>query len=498
MNHLINELIAYGIHNQLINTEDIDYSANLLIDLLQIDEFEYQPSSFRKIHLILDDLLKECVKKGLVEDNITSKDLFDTRIMNCLLPRPSEVVSTMNNLYHHQGPEVMGDAYYRFSIASNYIRQDRIDKNIHWLNSSRYGDIEMSINLSKPEKDPKEIAKAKLVPSSNYPKCLLCKENVGFAGNFKQPARQNHRILPVELKKDQYYMQYSPYVYYQEHCIVFNEQHIPMHIDQSTFEHLLAFIDYLPHYFLGSNADLPIVGGSILTHDHYQGGHHHFPIEKAKVLASYTINLYPDVRVDLIEWPLSTLRLTSSSKEQLVLLGNFILQQWIQYSDESVDIQAFSGQERHNTITPIARKVNDNYQLDLVLRNNRCNETYPDGIFHPHQDVHHIKKENIGLIEVMGLAILPARLKDEMSLVEKVLLGQMIQDPSIEKHQAWIEQIKNKHVYTKENVSELVKQEIGNVFVRVLEDAGVYKMDEQGIQAFKKFVESVGGTKWLK
>ena len=498
MNHLINELIAYGIHNQLINTEDIDYSANLLIDLLQIDEFEYQPSSFRKIHLNLEDLLKECVKKGLVEDNITSKDLFDTRIMNCLLPRPSEVVSTMNNLYHHQGPEVMGDAYYRFSIASNYIRQDRIDKNIHWLNSSRYGDIEMSINLSKPEKDPKEIAKAKLVPSSNYPKCLLCKENVGFAGNFKQPARQNHRILPVELKKDQYYMQYSPYVYYQEHCIVFNEQHIPMHIDQSTFEHLLAFIDYLPHYFLGSNADLPIVGGSILTHDHYQGGHHHFPIEKAKVLASYTIDPYPDVRVDLIEWPLSTLRLTSSSKEQLVLLGNFILQQWIQYSDESVDIQAFSGQERHNTITPIARKVNDNYQLDLVLRNNRCNETYPDGIFHPHQDVHHIKKENIGLIEVMGLAILPARLKDEMSLVEKVLLGQMIQDPSIEKHQSWIEQIKNKHVYTKENVSELVKQEIGNVFVRVLEDAGVYKMDEQGIQAFKKFVESVGGTKWLK
>ena len=498
MNHLINELIAYGIHNQLINTEDIDYSANLLIDLLQIDEFEYQPSSFRKIHLILEDLLKECVKKGLVEDNITSKDLFDTRIMNCLLPRPSEVVSTMHNLYHHQGPEVMGDAYYRFSIASNYIRQDRIDKNIHWLNSSRYGDIEMSINLSKPEKDPKEIAKAKLVPSSNYPKCLLCKENVGFAGNFKQPARQNHRILPVELKKDQYYMQYSPYVYYQEHCIVFNEQHIPMHIDQSTFEHLLAFIDYLPHYFLGSNADLPIVGGSILTHDHYQGGHHHFPIEKAKVLASYTIDPYPDVRVDLIEWPLSTLRLTSSSKEQLVLLGNFILQQWIQYSDESVDIQAFSGQERHNTMTPIARKVNDNYQLDLVLRNNRCNETYPDGIFHPHQDVHHIKKENIGLIEVMGLAILPARLKDEMSLVEKVLLGQMIQDPSIEKHQSWIEQIKNKHVYTKENVSELVKQEIGNVFVRVLEDAGVYKMDEQGIQAFKKFVESVGGTKWLK
>ncbi len=498
MNHLINELIAYGIHNQLIKTEDIDYSANLLIDLLQIDEFEYQPSSFRKIHLILEDLLKECVKKGLVEDNITSKDLFDTRIMNCLLPRPSEVVSTMHNLYHHQGPKVMGDAYYRFSIASNYIRQDRIDKNIHWLNSSRYGDIEMSINLSKPEKDPKEIAKAKLVPSSNYPKCLLCKENVGFAGNFKQPARQNHRILPVELKKDQYYMQYSPYVYYQEHCIVFNEQHIPMHIDQSTFEHLLAFIDYLPHYFLGSNADLPIVGGSILTHDHYQGGHHHFPIEKAKVLASYTIDPYPDVRVDLIEWPLSTLRLTSSSKEQLVLLGNFILQQWIQYSDESVDIQAFSGQERHNTITPIARKVNDNYQLDLVLRNNRCNETYPDGIFHPHQDVHHIKKENIGLIEVMGLAILPARLKDEMSLVEKVLLGQMIQDPSIEKHQSWIEQIKNKHVYTKENVSELVKQEIGNVFVRVLEDAGVYKMDEQGIQAFKKFVESVGGTKWLK
>ena len=498
MNDLINELIAYGIHNQLINTEDIDYSANLLIDLLQIDEFEYQPSSFRKIHLILEDLLKECVKKGLVEDNITSKDLFDTRIMNCLLPRPSEVVSHMNDLYHHLGPRKMSDAYYHFSIASNYIRQDRIDKNIHWLNSSRYGDIEMSINLSKPEKDPKEIAKAKLIPSSNYPKCLLCKENVGFAGNFKQPARQNHRILPVKLKKDQYYMQYSPYVYYQEHCIVFNEQHIPMHIDQSTFEHLLAFIDYLPHYFLGSNADLPIVGGSILTHDHYQGGHHHFPIEKAKVLASYMINPYPDVRVDLIEWPLSTLRLTSSSKEQLVLLGNFILQQWIQYSDESVDIQAFSGQERHNTITPIARKVNDNYQLDLVLRNNRCNETYPDGIFHPHQDVHHIKKENIGLIEVMGLAILPARLKDEMSLVEKVLLGKMIQDPLIEKHQAWIEQIKNKHVYTKENVSELVKQEIGNVFVRVLEDAGVYKMNEQGIQAFKKFIESVGGTEWLK
>ena len=499
MNHQINRLIHFGLQHHLISEDDEIYAVNLLLDLFHLDHFTKEEinEELAVATDILEKMLDYACQEGFIENNITERDLFDTRIMNCLMPRPSEVIQTFKK-YYKEDEKKATKYFYDLSIASNYIRKTRTDKNIRFKQFYKYGDIEITINLSKPEKDPKEIMKAKTIKASGYPKCLLCKENVGFAGNFNHPARQNHRIIPLMLNGHRYYMQYSPYVYYQEHCIVFNEQHIPMHIDQSTFEHLLAFIDYLPHYFLGSNADLPIVGGSILTHDHYQGGHHHFPIEKAKVLASYTIDPYPDVRVDLIEWPLSTLRLTSSSKEQLVLLGNFILQQWIQYSDESVDIQAFSGQERHNTITPIARKVNDNYQLDLVLRNNRCNETYPDGIFHPHQDVHHIKKENIGLIEVMGLAILPARLKDEMSLVEKVLLGQMIQDPSIEKHQSWIEQIKNKHVYTKENVSELVKQEIGNVFVRVLEDAGVYKMNEQGIQAFKKFVESVGGTEWLK
>lgn len=494
MNHEINRLLHFAVEKQMITEDDLDYAANLLIDLLKEDEFikESIDEHLEECTPILEKILDLACDKGLIENNITMRDLFDTRIMNCLMPRPSEVINTFHAYYKEKGPQAATEYFYQLSIASNYIRKSRVDKNIKWESESAYGNIQISINLSKPEKDPKEIEKAKLVKATDYPKCLLCKENVGYAGDLKKPARQNHRIIPFELDGSQYFLQYSPYVYYNEHCIVFNEKHIPMKINRDTFTHLLSFIDKLPHYFIGSNADLPIVGGSILSHDHFQGGCHHFPIEKANVIESYKLNQYPDIQLDLVEWPLSTLRLTSLSKQQIIDLAEHILKTWQHYDDPTVDIIAYTHQTPHNTITPIARKVNNQYQLDLVLRNNRRSETYPDGIFHPHQDVHHIKKENIGLIEVMGLAILPARLKEEMSSIAQVLLGSKDEsDPKIQKHLEWIRQIKDKHIYNEENVMHYLQQEVGEVFVRVLEDAGVFKMNERGIEAFKKFVSTL-------
>ena len=495
MNHEINRLIHFALSHSMIAKEDEDYAANLILDVMQGDQFEKEEidEELEECTPILENLLDIACTKGIIENTTTERDLLDTRIMNCVMPRPSEVLYRFNEDKVSKGIEYAMNRYYDLSIHSNYIRKSRVDKNIKWETPTRYGTIEISINLSKPEKDPKEIAKAKLVASTDYPKCLLCKENVGFAGNFNKPARQNHRILPFTLNNHAYYFQYSPYVYYNEHCIVFNEDHVPMKINRDTFSRLLSFVNQVPHYFLGSNADLPIVGGSILSHDHFQGGHYHFPIENAKVLGNYIFEKYPHIQMSMIEWPLSTLRLESDSCGELVNLADEILKAWKNYSDPTVAILSYTNEE-HNTITPIARKVGDKYQLDLVLRNNRCNEDYPDGIFHPHQDVHHIKKENIGLIEVMGLAILPARLKTEMEKMIPVLLKETTTiDPILEKHQDWLHEIMNKHVYTKENVRDYLQEEIGHVFERVLEDAGVYKMNAEGIEAFKRFIKTIGG-----
>lgn len=490
MNREINQLIQFGLKNQMIQEEDKYYAVNLLLDLLHLDSFEDIDVEEASLYDILDNMLAYAVEHELVDDDTTSKDLFDTRIMNCIMPRPSEVVKTFKELYK-EDPVKATDYYYNLSINSNYIRKSRTDKNILFNHYHKYGEIQISINLSKPEKDPKEIAKAKLVKSSGYPKCLLCKENVGFAGHQNHAARQTHRIIPLVLNNTAYNLQYSPYVYYNEHCIIFNDGHVPMQVDKNTFKNLFGFIKQFPHYMLGSNADLPIVGGSILTHDHYQGGKHHFPIEDAKVIKEMEIKGY-NVKAELLNWPLTTLRLTGEDENEMIELCDHVLQKWIHYSDESLDIIAFTNDERHNTITPISRMKDGKYQIDLVLRNNRTNEQYPDGIFHPHQEHHHIKKENIGLIEVMGLAILPARLKDEMNDLKACLLGKANIDEveTLAKHKAWFEELKQLEI-TEENVQEVVEKEITKKFVAVLENAGVYKMDEAGIAGFTKFVESL-------
>ena len=487
MNTQINRLLNFALQNQLIHQEDEEYSANLFIDLFKLDQFnrEIIDEKLLVCDEILDKMLEYAIQQGWIENNSTEKDLFDTRIMNCVMPRPSEVVAKFKADYSIS-PLMATKNYYAMSIASNYIRKSRVDKNVSWHSDSRYGSIQISINLSKPEKDPKEIAKAKLLATSQYPKCLLCKENVGFSGDFNKPARQNHRIIPLTLDHQSYYLQYSPYVYYNEHCIVFNEDHIPMEINTNTFKRLLDFVEQFPHYFLGSNADLPIVGGSILSHDHFQGGSFHFPIEEAKVIQTYPSSTYEDVKIELIEWPLSTMRLKGKNKEHLQIVATHILNKWIDYSDESVDIIAHT-HTRHNTITPIVRYKNDQFELDLVLRNNRCIEQYPDGIFHPHPHLHHIKKENIGLIEVMGLAILPARLVKELNEVKEYLMHQTTMENPL--YLEWVKEIEMK--YNGQDIDSFLNQEVGNVFVEVLEDAGVFKMNEKGIEAFIRFALKV-------
>ena len=491
MNTSINQLINYALKNRMIEKEDRFYAVNQLLDLLKIDTFEEEITEDISLYEILDNILNYGVEKRLIENTITEKDLFDTRIMDCIMPRPSEVIHKFNDLYK-QDPKKATDYYYNLSINSNYIRKSRTDKNIKFAKNYKYGDIQISINLSKPEKDPKEIAKAKLVKSSGYPKCLLCKENVGFAGHDNHPARQTHRIIPLSLNNKDYYLQYSPYVYYNEHCIILNSEHTPMKIDKDTFKNLFEFVDKFPHYTAGSNADLPIVGGSILTHDHYQGGRHRFPIQDAKVIKKMDIKGYENIKVEMLNWPLSTLRLTGENTEELVKLSDFILKEWIDYSDERFDILAYSDNERHNTITPLVRMVENQYQIDLVLRNNRTNEEYPDGIFHPHKEHHHIKKENIGLIEVMGLAILPARLKVEIEELKQCLLGNSdINDfENLQKHKLWFEDLRQLDI-NENNIDEILEQAITIKFVNVLEDAGVYKMNEDGIEGFTKFVQTL-------
>jgi UDPglucose--hexose-1-phosphate uridylyltransferase len=493
MNIEINRLINYGLQKGLLDVEDVDYVVNALLDVLQ--ETSYQKviinETLPTVTPILEKLLEKSIHKGIIEDTMMSRDLFDTRIMGCLSPRPSSVNTIFKN--HYQvSPKQATDYFYQLSIASNYIRKDRTDKDISFTRFYKYANIEITINLSKPDKDPKDIEKAKTEISSDYPKCLLCKENVGFIGNMNVPARQNHRIIPLTLDHQRYYLQYSPYVYYNEHCIVLNGQHIPMVINEETLSHLLSFVEQFPHYMIGSNADLPIVGGSILAHDHFQGGCHTFPIEEATVIKSYVYKKYSQVQIDILHWPLSTIRLTSQSKTECLSLANAVLLFWKDYSNPKVDIVAYTNQ-RHNTITSIVRKKGTVFQMDLVLRNNRTSEQYPDGIFHPHSQYHHIKKENIGLIEVMGLAILPARLKTEVALLKDCLLKEkeFSDYEELQKHQTWFTNIQEEYDYNKDTIDNILEQELTRIFVCVLEDAGVFKMNDIGVQAFTTFMKEM-------
>lgn len=475
----------------MISLYDVDYSINMLLDLFKLDCFERTTVEKIDYYLLIEDMLDYAVKVGLIEDNITERDLFDTKIMNCIMPRPSEVVNKFYQLYD-ENKQKATQYFYDLSIHSNYIRKARTDKNIKFSHYYKYGDIQISINLSKPEKDPKEIAKAKLAKSTGYPKCLLCKENVGYAGNMNHPARQTHRIISLDLNGKTYNFQYSPYVYYNEHCIIFNNEHVPMVINRQTFENLFTFIEKFPHYMIGSNADLPIVGGSILTHDHYQGGRHRFPMQDASVIKEIEIKGYENIKVQMLNWPLSTLRLTADDKEVLVDLSDKILNHWINYDDVSCDILSHTNDVRHNKVTPIARMDNNRYQIDIVLRNNRTNDEHPLGIFHPHAKHHHIKKENIGLIEVMGLAVLPARLKDELECLKLCLLKKKCIDDleSLKKHKEWFEYLQTLE-FDEQSIDEFIEKEVTKKFVSVLENAGVYKMNQKGIEGFTRFVDSL-------
>ena len=495
MNELISELISYGICNGLIEPADEVYTVNRLLELFKLNEYQ-QPertNNSRPLHEILEDLLSYALKEGILEeDTITAKDLFDTKIMGILTPPPSHVQKTFEELYEVSSQEAT-NYYYKLSQATNYIRKDRIAKDEKWVTETEYGSLDITINLSKPEKDPRDIAKAGKAKKSGYPSCLLCRENEGYAGNFHHPARQNHRIVPVILNEEDYYLQYSPYVYYNEHCIIFNKEHIPMKIDKSTFVKLLGFVQQFPHYTAGSNADLPIVGGSILSHDHFQGGNYVFAMAKAPYEKYVELKQFPTVTAGVIRWPMSVIRLTGSNIYEIAEAGDHILKCWRGYSDKEAFIYSETEGVPHNTITPIARFKDGLYELDLVLRNNITTEEHPMGVYHPHAQYHHIKKENIGLIEVMGLAVLPARLKNEMLQLEKAILNHqnLWEDETLAKHAAWAEKWSNEREVTSENIHEIIREEIGKVFAKVLECAGVYKRTEEGQQAFARFLKLI-------
>lgn len=494
----IKKLAAYGITTGLVPKEDEIYTVNRLLELYELDEIEESKEEVQdstdKLEEILGKLLDYAYEAGIMKENsIVYRDLFDTKIMSILLPRPSEVIHKFKALYQ-ENPEKATDYYYKFSCDSDYIRRYRIQKDKRWIAPTAYGDLDITINLSKPEKDPKAIAAAKNAKQSGYPKCLLCWENEGYAGRVNHPARQNHRIIPVTIQGDTWGFQYSPYVYYNEHCIVFNSKHIPMKIEHNTFCKLFDFVKQFPHYFVGSNADLPIVGGSILSHDHFQGGHYEFAMAKAGVERSFTVKGHEEVEAGVVTWPMSVIRLKSENIDKIIALADRILEKWRGYTDESAFIFAETEGEPHNTITPIARKKDGKYELDLVLRNNITTQEHPLGVFHPHAKLHHIKKENIGLIEVMGLAVLPARLKDEMSqLKEAVLSGKDLRsDAALEKHADWVEEFSAKYdKLDASNIDQVIEKEIGLVFMQVLEDGGVFKRTPQGQEAFDRFIQSL-------
>ena len=491
----IKKLVQYGIDTGLTSECERIYTTNLLLDLFHEDNYEDVNITGQDIELemVLQGLLDEAVAREIIEDSIVYRDLFDTKLMNCLMPRPAQVQAEFAKRYE-TSPREATDYYYKLSKDSDYLRRYRVKKDRKWKVDSPYGVIDITINLSKPEKDPKAIAAAKHAKASSYPKCLLCMENEGYAGRVNHPARENHRIMPITVNDSAWGFQYSPYVYYNEHCIVFNGAHTPMKIEKATFVKLFDFVKLFPHYFLGSNADLPIVGGSILSHDHFQGGHYTFAMAKAPMEETFTIKGFEDVEVGIVKWPLSVLRLRGTDETRLIDLGASILEAWRGYTDEQAFIFAETDGEPHNTITPIARKVGNVYELDLTLRNNITTKEHPLGVYHPHAQWHNIKKENIGLIEVMGLAVLPARLKEEMEILAEYLVeGKDVRsNEKIEKHADWVETFRgNYDVLCSENIMGILEQEIGHVFVHVLEDAGVYKCTKEGREAFKRFIDTL-------
>ena len=486
----IDSLISYAMNTGLAQPEDRIYLTNRVLDLLKMDD--YTPSDellIKDLESILKGILDYACAKGICDDGITARDIFDTRIMGTLTPMPREVISTFRALFE-ESPVKATDWYYNFSCDIDYIRRYRIAKDMRWKYASDYGELDITINLSKPEKDPKAIAAAKNAPQSAYPKCQLCVENEGYAGRMNHPARANHRIIPIEVCGEKWCLQYSPYVYYNEHCIVFNSQHTPMKIDKSAFRKLLSFVGVFPHYFVGSNADLPIVGGSILSHEHFQGGHYTFAMETAPVETELTFRGFEEIRAGIVKWPMSVIRLTGADPERIADLADKILLAWRGYSDEALSIIANDG-EPHNTITPIARRRGEDYELDLVLRCNITSDEHPMGVFHPHADKHHIKKENIGLIEVMGLAVLPSRLKGELTAMAEAIVAGAELTGELEKHAEWVAELKKEYTFTAENALEIILKETGKVFAAVLEDAGVYKNTYEGREAFLRFVNCV-------
>ena len=494
----IRELVRYGLEKGLITEDDAIYARNQILEVLKMDEYE-EPEKDGELtgaalEKILKVLLDYAAEKGLLQENsVVYRDLFDTKLMNCLMPRPSEVTKTFWEKYQ-VSPETATDYYYNLSRNSDYIRRYRVSKDMKWTTDTKYGTLDITVNLSKPEKDPKAIAAAKLAKQSGYPKCQLCMENIGYAGRVNHPARNNHRVIPITINDSKWGFQYSPYVYYNEHCIVFNGQHIPMKIERATFRKLFDFISQFPHYFLGSNADLPIVGGSILSHDHFQGGHYTFAMAKAPIEKHVTIPGFENVEAGIVKWPLSVLRIRHKNPERLIDLATHVLQAWRGYTDEAAFVFANTDGEPHNTITPIARKVEDVYELDLTLRNNITTKEHPPGVYHPHAQYHHIKKENIGLIEVMGLAVLPTRLKEELELLEEYILSgkDISSNEKIAKHEDWVKELLEKYPdINAENIQAILQKEVGLVFVHVLEDAGVYKCTPKGREDFMRFVDSL-------
>ena len=491
----IRDLALYGVRTGLITEADVPYVINRLIDEMKLDAYE-EPTGEAETDLetILAVLLEDACKRELIPDSIVYKDLFDTKLMGVMTPFPREVIGKFREL-HAEDPEKATDWYYDFSCNTDYIRRYRIKKDMRWKTMTEYGEIDITINLSKPEKDPKAIAAAKLAPQSGYPKCMLCRENEGYTGRVNHPARENHRIIPLRIAGNDWFFQYSPYVYYNEHCIVFNGQHVPMKIDRNAFAKMLDFINFLPHYFVGSNADLPIVGGSILSHDHFQGGRYTFAMERAEVERKAVCKGFEDVEMGVVKWPMSVIRISHKDHHRLIDCADMLLKNWRGYTDEDAFIFAETDGEPHNTITPIARKRGDKYELDLVLRNNITTEEHPLGVYHPHSHLHHIKKENIGLIEVMGLAVLPARLKEEMQCLKEAILSgaDLKADEKTSSHAQWAREFLKKYdTVTAENLDSIIQEEIGLVFAQVLEDAGVYKRTAEGQAAFDRFLRHCG------
>ena len=483
-------LVQYGLDKGLIEESDRTYITNQVLQLMELDSYEPAEPLETPLQVILNGFLEDAVKRNLCKDNTVAKDLFDTKLMGILTPFPREVRARFAELYR-ESPEKATDWYYKLSQDTDYIRRYRIAKGVRWKTVTECGELDITINLSKPEKDPKAIAAAKNAPQSSYPKCMLCAENEGYAGRMNHPARQNHRIIPITIANSDWFLQYSPYVYYNEHCIVFNSQHTPMVIDKAALAKLLDFVTLFPHYFIGSNADLPIVGGSILSHEHFQGGHYSFPMEKSHVEQELTFRGFEDVKAGIVKWPMSVIRLRCADRERLLELADKILTTWRGYTDEEAFIFAETDDTPHNTITPIVRRRGADYELDLVLRNNITTEEHPLGVYHPHAELHHIKKENIGLIEVMGLAVLPARLKKELLSLEEAILNDLPLTGELEKHAPWVAEMKKEYIFTVGNTTEILRNEVGRVFAKVLEHAGVYKRTVEGRRAFLRFVEYV-------